>query len=324
MPPHDTGASPACIRFDGVRKTYRTSKAAVVAVDNVSFEVRPGEVVGLLGPNGAGKTTLLRMLGRLVVPDAGRVSIADVDVTTLGARALDPIGIVLEGGQDIHERLTPLENIEYFGRLMGMEPRVSRDRGAALLARFGLEKKAHAQARQLSRGMRQAVSLCVGLVHDPRFLVMDEPTVGLDPSAIVSLTNLILELKTRDLGMLIATHDLGFIQAVADRILIVGAGRILKEVASPAGVPGSDCQEFRIRLAQPWTWSEGAQHLSHCARLSPISDGVEVSCASRDLARVLDLLAPYGILHLESQRHNVMDEYLAAQSQVSAVRRAAA
>lgn len=317
--PH--GTVTRSISFDRVRKTYRKARASIVAVDDVSFEVASGTAVGLLGPNGAGKTTLLRILGRLVIPDSGSVRVAGVDVTKR-RQSLRDIGIVLEGGHDIHERLTALENIEYFGRLMGVEAKTCRARGQYLLEQFGLQKSALAQARHLSRGMRQALSLCVALVHRPQFLVLDEPTLGLDPGAVTALTKLVAELKSEDLGILIASHDLGFVQEVSDRVLIIGGGRILKESAVPNLLRSPGHQEFQIQLARPPLWSGEPPRLQ-CGHFAMTPNGIEVVCSAADLAQMLEALAPFGVLHIESIRRTLIDEYLAVQRGSMSVGRAA-
>ena len=189
------------------------------AVSDVSFEIQRGEVFGLLGPNGAGKTTTLRMLGGLILPTAGSVSL---DGTTVNRRSADAlrqrIGFLTET-PGLWESLSVVDNIATYARLFGV-----RDATAAaerLLDRFGLLERRHDRVTELSKGMRQKLALARALVHDPEIVLLDEPTANLDPHTARDVRDLIGELRARGRVVIVSTHNLDEIERVASRVALI-------------------------------------------------------------------------------------------------------
>lgn len=200
----------------------------VSAVSGVNLAVGRGEVFGLLGPNGAGKTTIVKMISGLVLPTSGEISIDGWDVVKERLRAIEKIGVLLEGGRNVYWRLTPRENLRYFLQIRGLSPRILGPRIEELLAFFELSKKANTTVNDLSRGMQQKLALAVALLHDPRLLILDEPTLGLDVEATRNMKKLITNLARQEgRTVILTTHQMNIAQDICDRVGIIVEGRII-------------------------------------------------------------------------------------------------
>jgi ABC-2 type transport system ATP-binding protein len=224
----DEGA-PALL-LDDVVKTY----GAVRAVDGVSLRARAGEFVALLGPNGAGKSTLFQLLSGLFVPDSGRIAVMGHDMRRDPVPALAQIGIVFQQ-PTLDLELTVMGNLLFHAGLHGIPRAVAKARIDKELARLGLAGQAHRKTAQLSGGNRRRVELARALMHAPRLLLMDEPTVGLDPASRGDLRKLILELRAeRSVAVLWATHLCDEVTD-ADRVVVLHRGKVLADT-TPAGL----------------------------------------------------------------------------------------
>ncbi len=214
-------ARPA-VRIDRLEKRYGDT----IAVADVSFEVRPGELFGVLGPNGAGKTTTLECLEGLRTPDAGHLEVLGVDVASDPAAARPLLGVQLQvAGLPATMRVG--EAMRFFCAYRGVPPRDD------LLERFGLTDKLTAAYGSLSGGQQRRLVLALALAHDPQVLVLDEPTSGLDVPARAELHAILRELKAAGTTILLATHDMAEAETLCDRVAIVLRGRTVA-VASPA------------------------------------------------------------------------------------------
>ncbi len=208
----------------GLRKRY----GDLVAVDGVSFAVAAGETYGLLGPNGAGKTTTISMIAGLLRPDAGEVTVLDHRVTPRSVAAKAAIGLV---PQDlaIYPDLTARENLRFFGRLHGLD----RDRLAARLDEVlevtGLTDRADDRADEFSGGMKRRLNIGIGLLHEPTLLILDEPTVGVDPQSRNAILESVEQLATSGMAVLYTTHYMEEAERLCDRLAIVDQGRIVGE-----------------------------------------------------------------------------------------------
>ncbi len=214
----------AALTVDGVAKSY----GGLRALDAVSLRVARGEFVALLGPNGAGKTTLFQLLTGLFVADAGRIHIEGHDIGGDAPAALACMGIVFQQ-PTLDLDLSVMANLRFHGRLHGITGRRLAERSAAELARLGLSARAGDPARALSGGNRRRVELARALLHQPSLLLMDEPTVGLDPASRRDLLAYVLELRRdRGIGILWATHLVEEVEQ-ADRVVVLHRGQVLRQ-----------------------------------------------------------------------------------------------
>ncbi|HSQ82826.1 MAG TPA: ATP-binding cassette domain-containing protein [Casimicrobiaceae bacterium] len=200
----------------------------VVAVDGVSFIARDGEITGLLGPNGAGKTTTLRCLYTLMQPDRGEILIDGIDA------AADPVAVrrrlgVLPDARGIYKRLTARENVAYFGRLHGLDPATLERRIEAAIAALEMGDFADRRAEGYSQGQRVKTAIARALVHDPKNVVLDEPTNGLDVMATRSMRGFLRNLKADGRCVLFSSHIMQEVAALCDRIVVIAKGRVVAD-----------------------------------------------------------------------------------------------
>ena len=216
-------STPALL-LGNVVKTY----GAIRAVDDVSLKAASGEFIALLGPNGAGKTTLFQLLSGLFVPDSGHIEIMGHDMLRDPVPALAKLGIVFQQ-PTLDLELTVTGNLLFHAGLHGIPRAVAKSRVEAELARLGLAERAHDKAAQLSGGNRRRVELARALLHDPRVLLMDEATVGLDPASRGDLLKLIVNMRAeRSVAVLWATHLCDEV-VDADRVIVLHRGKVLAD-----------------------------------------------------------------------------------------------
>ena len=198
----------------------------VKAVAGVSFTAPDGEITGLLGPNGAGKTTLLRMLATLLAPDSGSATIDGLDVVRDRFAVRRRIG-VLSDARGLYPRLTARENIRYYGALHGLSGAALARRIDELVAVLGIEAIADRRALGFSQGERMKVAIARALVHDPRVILLDEPTNGLDIMSTRALRELLRGLRAQGRCLLFSSHVMQEVSALCDRVVILGRGRVV-------------------------------------------------------------------------------------------------
>jgi len=212
------------IEIRNLRKVF----GDVVAVDDVSFSARDGEITGLLGPNGAGKTTTLRCLYTLMQPDGGSVAVDGVDA------AKDPLQVrrrlgVLPDARGLYKRLTARENIAYFGRLHGLDETTIRTRTAATIAALDMADIAERRTEGFSQGQRVKTAIARALIHDPRNVILDEPTNGLDVMATRAMREFLKRLKSEGRCVLFSSHIMQEVAALCDRIVVIAKGRVVAD-----------------------------------------------------------------------------------------------
>jgi sodium transport system ATP-binding protein len=208
------------------------------ALEGISFVARPGCITGLLGPNGAGKSTCLRILSTVLTPDRGSARIGGLDVVdnALGVRRLCG---VLPHGAGLYPQLTVRENVNYYGQLHGLAGAMLRRRVDGLIERLHLGEIAERNAKGLSQGERTKVALARALVHEPKYLLLDEATSGLDVIATRDLRRWLIELKAQGCCILLSSHVMQEITALADELVIIAHGRL-----AGAGTPASLAEVF--------------------------------------------------------------------------------
>ncbi|MCY3801718.1 MAG: ATP-binding cassette domain-containing protein [Chloroflexi bacterium] len=207
------------VRAVGLRKRFGN----LVAVNDVSLSVSPGEVVGLVGPNGSGKTTTIRMLLDILRPDEGRVSIFGADLT---AQATEQIGYLPEE-RGLYRGLRVIPTLVYLARLKGMSQQDALDRAGEVLSRLGLEPHQNKKIRELSRGLGQLVQLAATVMHKPRFLVLDEPFSGLDPVNVRLIKDFIAELSGESVAIMLSTHQMTDVEELCDRVIMINKGSVV-------------------------------------------------------------------------------------------------
>jgi ABC-2 type transport system ATP-binding protein len=224
-----------------IRQPIGRPRREVVAVDQVSLDVRAGELFGLLGPNGAGKTTLIKLLCTLITPTSGSAQIEGIDLHH-ASRVLQVVGMASGDERSFYWRLSGRANLEFFAVLYGLDRRAAQQRAAELLTQFGLAEQAERPFRTYSSGQKQRLSIARALLPRPRVLFLDEPTRSLDPTATMNLHGFIEEELLRREGMtiLLTTHRLDEAQRLCQRIAIMDKGRI-----QACGTP----DELRARLS---------------------------------------------------------------------------
>ena len=214
------------ILVDDLHKSFTAKKITVKAVHGVSFEARDGEITGLLGPNGAGKTTTLRMLYTLMKPDSGKVLVDGIDV------ASDPEGVrrvlgVLPDARGVYKRLTARENIAYFGELHGLDAATIAERTERLSRALNMQDFLDRRTEGFSQGQRTKTAIARALVHDPRNVILDEPTNGLDVMTTRGLREFLRQLRGEGRCVVFSSHIMQEVAALCDRIVIIARGQVV-------------------------------------------------------------------------------------------------
>lgn len=213
----------AIIKVENLSKQYHEVKA----VNDISFTVNTGDIYGFLGQNGAGKSTTIRMLLTLIAPTAGTIELFGKNLHANRREVLQQIGAVIEK-PDLYKYLTGYENLSLFARMSGVK--VAQKKLADQLEQVGLSGRAHSKVRTYSQGMKQRLGIAIALIHDPKLIILDEPTNGLDPQGIADIRNLILHLsRHQGKTILVSSHLLHEIELIANRMLIIDKGKKIME-----------------------------------------------------------------------------------------------
>lgn len=213
------GSETVVLSVEGVRKKIGRKWI----IDDVSFNVKEGEIFGFLGPNGAGKTTTIRMLVDLIRPSEGKITVCGFNVNRDPEKALQYVGSIVEN-PEVYSYLTGWENLQHFAR---MQPGVDKARIAEVVEIVRLDLRIHDKVSTYSLGMRQRLGIAQALLGRPRLLILDEPTNGLDPKGIKELREFIRKLADEGLAVFVSSHLLSEIQLLCDRVAIISKGRVL-------------------------------------------------------------------------------------------------
>jgi len=216
------------IEVQDLYKSFKTKTGVVPAVQGVSFTALDGEITGLLGPNGAGKTTSLRMLYTLMNPDKGSVKVDGFDSIKEAEDVRRRLG-VLPDARGVYKRLTARENIQYFGELHGMTQKEIADRIQTLSNALGMEDVLDRRAEGFSQGQRTKTAIARALVHDPKNVILDEPTNGLDVMTTRGLREFLKQLKAEGRCVIFSSHIMQEVAALCDRIVIISKGRVMAQ-----------------------------------------------------------------------------------------------
>ena len=228
------------IQAEHLSKTYvlrernglfrRKSHREVPAVKDISLTLPPGKIVGVLGVNGAGKTTTIRMLASLISPTSGSLTIDGVDAVKHHLQVKQQVNVISGGERNLYWRLTARENLRYFGNLYGLSGRALEDRIHRLLALVGLTEVQDTPVERYSKGMKQRLQIARGLINDPRYLFLDEPTLGLDILIAKDIRALILQLaRERNKGILLTTHYIQEAEELCDFLYVLEKGTVIAQ-----------------------------------------------------------------------------------------------
>ena len=228
------------IHVHDLHKSFNTKAGTVHAVQGVSFEARDGEITGLLGPTGAGKTTTLRMLYTLMSPESGSITVDGFSTVSQSFEVRTRLG-VLPDARGVYKRLTARENIAYFGRLHGMTDALIAERTVRLAKALGMEDFLDRQCEGFSQGQRTKTAIARALIHDPKNVILDEPTNGLDVMTTRGLREFLLQLKAEGRCVIFSSHIMQEVAALCDRIVVIANGKVMA-----AGTP----DEIRMQTGE--------------------------------------------------------------------------
>src|SRR5512135_43039 len=222
------------IEVKNLRRTFkanigviRRTVKEVVVVEDISFEVQPGELFGLLGPNGAGKTTTVKMLTTLLIPTGGSAKVLGYDVVEQADKLRSRIGFIFGGERGLYWRLSAIDNLRYFAALYQLDAETTKQRIPYLLELVGLADRAKEKVEGYSRGMKQRLHIARTLLHDPAMLFLDEPSIGLDPVAAREMRQTIIDLQAQKKTILLTTHYMFEADALCQRIGVINHGKII-------------------------------------------------------------------------------------------------
>jgi ABC-2 type transport system ATP-binding protein len=259
------------VTVSNLTKKYQNQRA----VDNISFEVKTGEVLGFLGPNGAGKTTTMKIITGFMAPSDGDAKINNISVLEDPDKVKPLIGYLPESNPLYHD-MPVLEYLQFIAELQKVPREKIKSRIAEMVKVCGLNIEKHKKIGELSKGYRQRVGLAQALIHDPEILILDEPTTGLDPNQIVEIRNLIREIG-REKTVILSTHILPEVEATCDRILIINEGKIVADGTSDSLRKQAQGQEIlKVTIAEANDKDEvisEIQSLESVGMVDPIENG---------------------------------------------------
>jgi len=296
--------------MENVVKRFR----AHVALDHLSLEVNKGETLGLLGPNGAGKTTAIRVLTGLTSADAGEIRLFDREMHGQASDIKRRIGIV---PQDlaVYETLTARENLTYFGKLYGVTGAMLKQRVDEVLEVLGLYDVAGKSTKKYSGGMKRRLNIGCAIIHRPELLILDEPTVGIDPQSRNHILNFVEELNKQGTTVFYTSHYMEEVERLCSRVLIMDAGRVIADGSVEEltrAILFDETVELEVRDVAPSLLEDvkkvqGVLHGNVDGRTLTITS----TAGSQNLARIIECASPYVILGVTARRPTLEDAFLA-------------
>lgn len=303
------------LKTENLCKIYKKplSKQKFEAVQNVSFEIKGGEIFALLGPNGAGKSSIIKMIAGLVTPTSGRV-LFDNNVQ----KNYEILSAVLEGNRNVYWRLTPLENLYYFANLRGVSSQAVKEKAMPLLEELEIEAKKKNQSRHLSRGMLQKLAIATALITNPKILLLDEPTLGVDVASARKIKEKIRWLaKKEGMTILLTTHQLELVDQLADRVGIIQKGKLIRQGSLNELKENTRAFVYHIGIRGKFKVPEAWNKKFKISRLKS-QDGVfefEVNCSNKaGLGLILEHFSGIkaDIIFIQKKRDNLEEVFLKA------------
>ena len=283
--------------MDAIEVTNLVKKFSdLVAVDNVSFTVRSGEVFGYLGPNGAGKTTTIRILTGITAPSQGTARIFGLDIVRDTLRARKQMGIVYETS-NVYDDLTAWQNMMFAGELYNVGKSDRERRGRELLEIFGLYDRRTDRVHGFSKGMKRRLTLAMGLINDPKLLFLDEPTSGLDVQSNLIIREVLHDLTSRGVTVFLTTHNIEEANVTCDRVAIIHKGRIAA-IDSPERLKKTIQSVQSVEVAFEKGIAEALVDLPHLPMVSDVrKEGDKVRLYTGDPTSLLEEIMEYARVH---------------------------
>lgn len=289
------------IEVKEISKNYvkRKTKQIITAVNDVSFDVHRGEVLGLLGPNGAGKTSTIKMICGLLQPDAGSIQINGLDIQKKRLKALKHISAVLEGNRNLYWRLTVRENLEYFAGNRGRSKKEIKLEVEKLLEQFRLKEKEHELVNGLSRGMQQKLAIAVALLANTEVILLDEPTLGLDVEISYELREILkMIVKDEQRTVIISSHDMPVVQDLCDRTVIINKGTVVVDEKVENLLKLFETKAYSVKLGSLLSSDQELQLMTKFP-LSSYDSGVHQGTVTVNLERSEDIYDLFDIFKKE-------------------------
>ncbi len=299
------------IRANELRKSYDDR----VALDGVSLDVNRGEIVALLGPNGAGKTTTLSILSGVFAPDSGSVSIAGHDLATTKRQARDNLGLVPQS-LALYPTLTAMENLMFFGRIQGLSSRRAKEASIKLLEEVGLSDRADDIVEGFSGGMKRRLNIACGMLHSPVAIMLDEPTVGVDPQSRERIFTVVEAAAARGAAILYSTHYMEEAERLCDRIILIDHGNIVARgtAAELIALAGTETRlEVTTRKALAPGWCNGMTGVIELPW--QVAEGFAAALSVASIDHVPELIRRAGemgseVIEFHVHRPNLQDAFL--------------
>ncbi|WP_232426990.1 ABC transporter ATP-binding protein [Teredinibacter turnerae] len=299
------------VSISDVSKKYIYKGKSHLVVDEVSFDICPGEIFGLLGVNGAGKTTTIKMISGLTIPDSGTVRIFGLDPTNSKTQKL--IGTILEGNRNLYWQLTALENLVYFGVLKGMSIAAARKKGTALMEEFQFDQYKDLLVQNMSRGMQQKLAIKVALMHEPKVLILDEPTLGLDVPTKDFFSRFISDIaKNMGISILLTSHDLEFVGRTSNSFGVIQNGKLVKRGKMHELNTWIDNSGYRVILADE-LGSDEAKQLENFGGKVIQENHTNFLVSKEHLYQFLDAIKPVNIINIKSLANDLEELLLNAR-----------
>jgi ABC-2 type transport system ATP-binding protein len=295
------------LQVDSLSKIFKTPfsrKPPMVAVKDVSFQIKPGEVYALLGPNGAGKSTIIKMIAGLIIPTSGSIRIGNKD-TSGKSIVYKHLSAVLEGARNVYWRMNPLENLYYFANLRGITSKEIENRTHEILKELNIDAKKKNQSQHLSRGMLQKLALGVGLITNPQLLLLDEPTLGLDVESARKMRDMIRHLThVEGRSVLLTTHQMELVEELADRVGILRNGSLIQEGTLSELKSIFHSYIYKIKIRGEWKISDSIQKQFSISKVSTTGDSMEFDLDCTDREGIYKFLE-----HLKNEKIEIVHFY---------------
>ncbi|MCL4528690.1 MAG: ABC transporter ATP-binding protein [Chloroflexi bacterium] len=279
--------------FYSIQGFWRQKRHPVTAVEDISFSIQRGELFGMVGPNGAGKTTTVKMLSTLLLPTSGTARIFGLDILKDTNQIRPEIGFTFGGNKGLYSRLSALDNLKYFAELYKLEPDTINKRIKELLELVGLMGRENDRVETYSSGMQQRLHLARAMLHKPRLIFLDEPTVGIDPIGAREIRQLVKELVERGTTILLTSHYMYEVEELCGRIAVVNHGKIVA-LDTPAGLKSRSTGDSVVAIQTQGDHSALEREL-RAMRLAvtDIDNSDEmISLRTKNPSRVLNALSP--------------------------------